>query len=382
MTYPTISHFLEDITGFFIPLPIQTFGFFIVLAFFVAHYFIKKEFLRLESLNVLKNITITNSGNFIPLIFEYLFNGIMSFLFGYKIIYIIKNYQLFATYPQKTLLSSEGSILVGFLFLFLSIIYIYQSNKIKLKKKQELTHPSQLSWNFIFIAGFSGIVGAKLFAVLEDFNYLLQDPLGALFSFSGLTFYGGLIFGTIAVIIYAKKYNIKILNLADIFAPSLILAYGVGRLGCHFSGDGDWGIISNINDKPFFLPDWFWGYNFPHNVIEAGTQIEGCVGKYCNELPYLVYPTSLYEAFFGIIAFLFLYNIRKKLKTPGTLFCIYLILNGLERFFIETIRITDKYTILGYNLSQAQIIGLLIVLIPKSTNILKKFDGLPIPAKA
>ena len=55
--------------------------------------------------------------------------------------------------------------------------------------------------------------------------------------------------------------------------------------------------------------------------------------------------------------------IRKKLKTPGTLFCIYLILNGLERFFIETIRITDKYTILGYNLTQAQIIGLLIVLI-------------------
>ena len=139
------------------------------------------------------------------------------------------------------------------------------------------------------------------------------------------------------------------------------MAYGIGRLGCHFSGDGDWGIISNLNNKPSIFPDWFWGYNFPHNVIEAGQRIEGCIGKYCHELPYMVYPTSLYEACFGILMFLFLIKIRKYIATPGVLFGIYLIINGLERFLIEMIRVTEKYIVLGFNVTQAQIIGLLII---------------------
>ena len=108
------------------------------------------------------------------------------------------------------------------------------------------------------IAAISGIIGAKIFANLENWDDFLNDPLGQIFSFSGLTFYGGLIFGTITVILYAKKHNIKITYLADVFAPSLILAYGIGRFGCYFSGDGDWGITSNMSQKPIFIPDWFW----------------------------------------------------------------------------------------------------------------------------
>ena len=134
-------------------------------------------------------------------------------------------------------------------------------------------------------------------------------------------------------------------------------------MGCHFSGDGDWGIASNMANKPFFLPEWMWGYNFPHNVIHAGEYIEGCVGKYCHQLPYLVYPTSLYEALFGILAFFLLWNIRKHIQIPGLLFCIYLILNGIERFLIETIRITEKYNILWIDLTQAQVIGFIICII-------------------
>tara|TARA_B100000902_G_scaffold378672_1_gene412155 strand:- start:600 stop:1742 length:1143 start_codon:yes stop_codon:yes gene_type:complete len=364
MTYPTISHFIEQLTGIFIPLPIQTFGFFIVTAFIVAHYFIKKEFIRLETNNLIQAINLENKKNNFEIFFDYTFNGLLSFLFGFKIIYIFKNYKLFAQNPQQILLSSEGSILIGMLFLILSIIYIYQHNKEKDNTiTTKITTPSTLSWNFIFIAGFSGIIGAKTFAVFEDFNYLITNPVDAIFSFSGLTFYGGLIFGAISVILYGKKYNIKISSLADIFAPSLILAYGVGRLGCHFSGDGDWGIVANMDKKPFFIPDWFWGYNFPHNVIEAGEKIEGCVGMYCNQLPYLVYPTALYEACFGILAFIFLYRIKKYIKIPGILFCLYLILNGTERFLIEIIRITDKYFVFGIQLTQAQIIGILLIMI-------------------
>ena len=134
-------------------------------------------------------------------------------------------------------------------------------------------------------------------------------------------------------------------------------------MGCHFSGDGDWGILSNMQTKPNFIPEWIWGYNFPHNVIEAGQQIEGCIGMYCKELPYFVHPTSLYEALFGILAFLFLYKIKQYITIPGILFCIYLILNGIERFLIEFIRVTEKYKIIGLELTQAQIIGIMICVV-------------------
>ncbi|MBF26106.1 MAG: diacylglyceryl transferase [Flavobacteriales bacterium] len=373
MTYPTISHFIEKATGIFIPLPIQTFGFFIVTAFIIAHFFIKKEFIRLEKNNKINTVSFTKNKNNYNILYDYIFNGLLSFLFGFKIIYIIKNYELFSQYPQQVLLSKDGNILLGFIFFTISNILIYYSDKQneKTKKTKDIL-PSSLSWNFIFIAGLSGIIGAKLFAVLEDFNYLITNPIDAIFSFSGLTFYGGLIFGTISVILYAKKYKIKITYLADIFAPSLILAYGVGRLGCHFSGDGDWGIIANMDKKPIFLPDWFWGYDFPHNVIEAGQKIDGCIGMYCNKLPYLVYPTALYEACFGILAFIFLYKIRKFIKIPGMLFCLYLILNGTERFLIEIIRITDKYTVFGMNFTQAQIIGILLIIIGISGSLYLK----------
>lgn len=361
MTYPTISHLIESLTGFFIPLPIQTFGFFIVLAFITGAYFIKAGFLKLEKEKIFKPISVKNKKNKMEIFFDYFINGLMAFFFGYKIIYIQQNYSLFSESPQSVLLSHEGNIIIGLGCLVTSVIYIYYSNK-KIEPKTIQILPSQLSWNFMFVAAISGIIGAKLFAVLEDIPYLLQNPISALFSFSGLTFYGGLIIGTICVILYAKKHQISIPRLADVFAPALILAYGIGRLGCHFSGDGDWGIISNMSNKPFLFPDWFWGYNFPHNVIETGVKIEDCIGKYCHELPYLVYPTSLYEASFGIIAFLFLWYLRKYISTPGILFCIYLILNGLERFLIEFIRVTDKYNIVGLELTQAQVIAILLII--------------------
>ena len=362
MTYPTISHFIESLTGIFIPLPIQTFGFFIVLAFITGAHFIKSGFVKLEKEKIFKSISIENRKNKIEIFFDYFINGLMAFFFGYKITYILQNYTLFSESPQSVLLSSNGNTLLGLVLLVISIIYIYYNNK-KHKPTTIQVLPSELSWNFMFVAAISGIIGAKLFAVLEDIPYLLQDPISALFSFSGLTFYGGLIMGTICVIIYAKKHHISIPRLADVFAPALILAYGIGRLGCHFSGDGDWGIISNMSNKPFLFPEWLWGYNFPHNVIETGVKIENCVGKYCHELPYLVYPTSLYEATFGIMAFLFLWHLRKYISIPGILFCIYLILNGLERFLIEFIRVTDKYNIIGLELTQAQVIAILLIII-------------------
>ena len=129
------------------------------------------------------------------------------------------------------------------------------------------------------------------------------------------------------------------------------------------SGDGDWGIV-NLAPKPEWLsllPDWAWSYNFPNNVINAGVYIEGCTGKFCSVLSQPVWPTSLYEVVMCIALFFVLWLIRKKIKVAGMLFAIYLIMNGIERFFIEKIRVNTEYNILG-GITQAEIISFCLII--------------------
>ncbi|HIE73836.1 MAG TPA: diacylglyceryl transferase, partial [Flavobacteriales bacterium] len=210
----------------------------------------------------------------------------------------------------------------------------------------------------------SGIIGAKLFHNLENIGEFMADPMGQLMAFSGLTFYGGLIAGAFSVIWYGNKYKIKTLHLIDAAAPGLMIAYGIGRIGCQLSGDGDWGII-NLATKPdwmAFLPDWIWSFTYPHNVINAGIPIKDCMGRYCMELAQGVYPTPFYEIIMATLIFAFLWTIRKRIKVAGALFFVYLTLNGVERFFIEKIRVNTEYNILG-GITQAEIISSSLVLI-------------------
>ena len=136
-----------------------------------------------------------------------------------------------------------------------------------------------------------------------------------------------------------------------------MLSYAVGRIGCQVSGDGDWGIV-NHTAKPFsWIPDWTWAYTYPNNVNEAGVKIADCIGKYCHELPEGVYPTAFYETIVCTGLFAILWMVRKKLKVPGTIFALYLMLNGMERFFIEKIRVNVKFEFLGMQVTQAEIIS-------------------------
>jgi prolipoprotein diacylglyceryltransferase len=91
--------------------------------------------------------------------------------------------------------------------------------------------------------------------------------------------------------------------------------------------------------------------------------IPGCVGKHCMALPFGVYPTPLYETITCILLFIFLWSIRKKISAPGVLFSVYLLLNGIERFGIELIRINTLYHIGGYSFTQAQLISTLLILV-------------------
>ena len=96
--------------------------------------------------------------------------------------------------------------------------------------------------------------------------------------------------------------------------------------------------------------------------MDAGVPIKDCIGNYCMELPYPVWPTSFYETILSILIFGFLWIIRKRINIPGILFSIYLVFNGVERFFIEKIRVNTEYNIFG-GVTQAEIISFILIVL-------------------
>lgn len=364
--FPTVSHFIEYIFGVQVPLPFNTFGVFVALAFIAGYWAFTQEFIRKEALGLLQPIKKTVTIGKPATTTELVSNGIFGFLIGYKLVYALLNYQLFVSDAQTVLLSLKGNILGGLFFAGLFAYWDHKeknAHKLPKPKTVEVTqHPHELMGTLIVWAAVWGFLGAKIFDNLEHWDSFVQDPIGSLLSFSGLTFYGGLICGGAAVLIIARRNGIKPLHMLDIGGPGMMLAYSVGRIGCHMSGDGDWG-IANLNPKPFsWLPDWIWAYTYPNNVANEGEPIAGCVGKFCNELPLPVYPTPLYEVIAAFILFMILWNIRHKIKSPGTMFGIYLMMNGTERFFVELIRVNTKYNVAGLQFTQAELISSLLFL--------------------
>ena len=183
---------------------------------------------------------------------------------------------------------------------------------------------------------------------------------------SGLTVYGGLIMGAFAVWLYARPKGLKFIHLADATAPGLMLAYGIGRIGCQVSGDGDWG-IPNTAPKPDwmgFLPDWMWAYQYPNNVNSVGPKIPADSGMdvfegYGHYLDVPVFPTPIYETTMAVVIFAILWALRKRITIPGVLFGTYLMFNGFERFWIEKIRVNNKFDLLGMTVTQAEVISVL-----------------------
>ena len=364
--FPTVSHFIEYLFGVQIPLPFNTFGVFVALAFVAGYWAFTQEFIRKEALGILKPIKRSIVIGQPASTGELVGNAIFGFLIGYKLVYALLNYQLFVSDAQTVLLSLTGNFFGGLIFAALFVYWDYKeknAQKLPAPKTVEVTqHPYELMGSLIVWAAVWGFLGAKIFDNLEHWDTFIQDPIGGLLSFSGLTFYGGLICGGAAVLYIANKNGIKPLHMLDIGGPGMMLAYSVGRIGCHMSGDGDWG-IANLNPKPFnWLPDWLWAYTYPNNVANEGEPIANCVGKFCRELAQPVYPTPIYEVIVCFILFLILWKIRHQIKSPGMMFGIYLMMNGLERFCVELIRVNSRYTVAGVPFTQAELISSLLFL--------------------
>jgi len=363
--YPNLYYAFKDLFGVewtFLRF-VNSFGFFVAFAFLAAAWILTAELRRKGKQGLLhfqeEKITIGKPAGASELIL----NFVIGFLLGYKIIgAFLSN----AENPQSFIFSSQGSVPAGiFLGLLFAGLKWWEKNKQKLPSPEERTlriWPHDRVGDIIILGAVFGFLGAKIFHNLENWDDFSQDPIGALLSFSGLTFYGGLICASIAIWVYAKKHNITFWHLNDSAAPALMLAYAIGRIGCQVAGDGDWG-IANDKPNPFsWLPDWMWSFKYPHNVVGEGVPISGCTGQYCHELAVGAYPTPFYETVMCVILFFVLWSIRKKIKVPGILFSIYLILNGLERFTIEKIRVNTKYHFGSFQPTQAELIsGLLVI---------------------
>lgn len=406
--YPNLYYFFREVFGVKIGILrfINSFGFFVAISFLVAAALLAHELRRKSKLGWLhpteSKITVGKPA----LATELLLNFILGFILGYKII------ALFFLGPEATrdtqayIFSGAGSLpaglLVGLLFAWIKWRDVKKQQLAKPEERVIRIWPHDRVGELTIIALVVGLVGAKLFDIFENWSDFLKRPSDYIFSGGGLTFYGGLICSTLVIVWYARKHKIPVRHLADAIAPSLMIAYAIGRIGCQVAGDGDWGIYNsaykidaaneivlaaptdfrdsvqahagffathydNLNDvhhtsvkKPGvlgFLPNWFFAYNYPHNVNETGIPINGCAEKYCNQLPIPVFPTPFYETLACTVLFLILWGLRKKLQPPGALFCLYLILNGLERFFIEKIRVNNRLDLFGFHPTQAEVIS-------------------------
>ena len=411
---------------------LNTFGLFVALAFIVAAVVLSSELKRKEKLGLLlpreEMITVGKPASMLDLFL----NGITGFIFGYKLLglFVDKPAEVNA---QDYIFSIQGNFLGGIIGAAALVgLKWWERNKQQLKTPERRAvriWPHDRVGDIIILGLIFGILGAKLFDNFEHWDEFIADPIGRIFSQSGLTFYGGLILAAAAICWYAFKKGIKIKHLVDAAAPALMIAYAVGRIGCQVSGDGDWGVYNSayvsdasgnvsvadagefdkqlqknaayftegkaadsaglvyVTDRtygsldavphkkftgPGFLPTWLFAYSYPQNVNKDGILMPGIGDEHNRVLPQPVFPTPLYEIIICSLLFLFLWAIRKRIKTPYVIFGIYLAINGTERFLVESIRVNKVYPVLGVQLSQAQIIAILLVISGLVTVLLAK----------
>lgn len=371
--YPDLSYFMHDLIGtepdnaFSI---VQTFGLLLAFAFLGSAYVLYLDLKRREEIGQLKATKVKRTIGKAASLNELLTNGLLGFIIGYKGVYAYQNWDAFVHDAASIILSPMGHAGGGLILGIAFAAYAYwQGQKRKLPKPKvvmDKIRPHQRVGEITIIAAISGIAGAKIFAVFESadtFRAFLSDPLNTLFSGSGLAIYGGLIVAFAVVYWYVKKVGLKPIHMMDAVAPALMLGYAIGRLGCHFSGDGDWGIVNELAQPSWFiLPEWLWAYDYPQNVLNQGVPIEGCDVRYCNRLESPVFPTPIWESIVCTGLFFILWFLRKRLTVPGMLFSIYLVMNGLERFFIEKIRVNDTFFMMGMEMTQAELISFFTIL--------------------
>jgi len=206
--------------------------------------------------------------------------------------------------------------------------------------------------DMIFAAVIGGLLGAKLYYVVVLGNW------DALFTRGGFVFWGGLIGGTLAVMLVIWKKKIPMLRIFDVGAPAVAAAYAVGRTGCWAVGD-DYG-------KPW--PGGFLSVEFPNGAppstvgfMNHDFGVQFPPGLSPNTVV-AVYPTQLIEVALGLLMFWILWRMRDHKHAEGWLFGVYCVLAGIERFLVEFLRAKDDRFLYAGGLSTAQLIAIVFTL--------------------
>jgi phosphatidylglycerol:prolipoprotein diacylglycerol transferase len=200
------------------------------------------------------------------------------------------------------------------------------------KRLKELGKPPDWAYEMIFAALAGGVIGSRVDFLIENWDDVSDDVLGDIFTGSGLVWYGGVIGGAIAVLLWARWRGMLNVALLDLCAVPLAVGYAIGRIGCQLSGDGDYG-------EPWDGP---WAMAYPEGTVPTTEE---------------VHPTPVYETLaMGGVAYL-LWRLRDRFQ-PGILFALYLVLAGLERFLVEFIRRNDA-VLAGLTLAQLLSLGMI-----------------------
>ncbi len=201
------------------------------------------------------------------------------------------------------------------------------------RRFRELGKPADWAYEMAFAALIGGLVGSRLYFLIENWSDVNDDLLGNLFSGAGLVWYGGAIGGALAVCAWAHWRGLMSLLLTDVAAVPLALGYAIGRVGCQLSGDGDYG---RAWDGP-------WAMAYPDGTVPTDQE---------------VHPTPIYETLFMGLAAIVLWRLRDRFR-PGILFALYLIAAGFERFMVEFVR-RNADVALGF--TQAQLLSVAMML--------------------
>jgi phosphatidylglycerol:prolipoprotein diacylglycerol transferase len=204
------------------------------------------------------------------------------------------------------------------------------------RRLRELGKPVDWAYEVIFAALVGGVVGARGYYLIQHWSQVKHDLLGSAFSGSGLVWYGGAIGGAIGVVAWMRWRGALSLWMLDLCSVGLALGYAIGRIGCQVSGDGDYGIRSN-------LP---WAMGYPHGTVPTAPGVK-------------VQPTPIYETVAMALLAYALWRLRDRFR-PGVLFAIYLAASGLERLLVEFIRRNNE-VLVGLTAPQLESIGLIVV---------------------
>lgn len=184
------------------------------------------------------------------------------------------------------------------------------------KRLREIGKPVDWAYEMGFAALIGGVVGSRLYFVVQNYDSVKHDLLGSVFSGTGLVWYGGAIGGAIAVLLWARYRGFLSLALLDLAAPALALGYAIGRVACQLSGDGDYG-------KQWDGP---WAMSYPNGTVPTDEA---------------VHPAPIYEMLAMGLGAWILWQLRDRFRA-GVLFALYLVYAGAERFLVEFIRLNSE----------------------------------------